>query len=381
MATTADELISQLRRHGISYLVATGSTGANAREATKERWSRARLLAELAQTPHARVHEALIPLLVLQPGMALEAQTVLRAQSSEVATSLGTALLAALGVRYVWHLPLALALGHAPSDPSEQLLASLREERRLPAPWIDYGEALLQCLEAQECERSGLTLSYRMAWEDALRHGLWQRYHTDRRPQASHRALTLFPPGCHPRTVVPGDTSSVAEETRAFLRQLASMLQEPCRLYVGSETALMLAGLHAQPAPIDIILAPDAPLSPSAEEALAHMRQAWVPDTAVSSVLPFAAWHRRTRRVFASGPLEVYAPNWATLSISKIALGTTTHIADVHLLATHGYISAAELDATHAALRARSGRELECVGIGAELFQEISAAVRQLVFA
>ncbi|HCI79686.1 MAG TPA: hypothetical protein DHW02_08350 [Ktedonobacter sp.] len=133
----ADELISNLRRWGIVYLVGLEH---DAPMLETHYLSPIDLIQQLANLrDNARIRDASISLFLLHPELSKAILQAIQISEPAVAEQIITLILAALYLQRKWSIRLALASGHLPALP-EAPFAQFWQQRHLPAPACYHGE-------------------------------------------------------------------------------------------------------------------------------------------------------------------------------------------------------------------------------------------------
>lgn len=176
----ADQLISILRRWGITYLLGEG-TPIHPSDMVTNRASAVRLIKRLVQCEYPRVRDAMISLFLLHPRLADAALEALKTSTPATAEQIATLILATLYLQRMWSIRLALALGHAPDFPEEPF-AHLWQRHQLPPPAYHDGEWGLTKLQEYEQRQTGLPLNYLRDWQNQVDHLLLQEEFYHRTP-------------------------------------------------------------------------------------------------------------------------------------------------------------------------------------------------------
>ncbi|HZU01342.1 MAG TPA: DUF6036 family nucleotidyltransferase [Ktedonobacteraceae bacterium] len=374
----ADQLISILRRWGITYLVGEGTPIHPSDMATNQA-SAVRLIKRLAQCEYPRVRDAMISLFLLHPRLADAALEALKTSTPATAEQIATLLLATLYLQRMWSIRLALALGHAPDFP-EELFAHLWQRRHLPPPAYHDGEWGLTKLQEYEQRQSGLPLNYLRDWQNQVDHLLLQEefYHCtptfpvmqlleDRKDDEQEPEMSMRP------NVDKGQIEN-------FLRNLGRTFRRPGRLYLVGGAALVHMGIRSGSTQ-DIDVEIRATNEDEMMEAIRHLKDTMNINIEFASPGDFMPlpkqWEMHAKYIGRYGTIEAFYFDFYSIALSKIQRGSTGDIRDVKLLLEQGIITLPELDEAYNEVLPQVGKR-PYGRLDPKQFAERYATIRQL---
>lgn len=342
-----DQLIMQLRRWGVNYLV--GLDHAAEAEAQVKHIDPVALIRHLARcNEYPRVRDASIALFLLHPELADSVLTVLRDDEPDVAERLAALTLATLYLQRMWFLRLTLAFGR-PSCFPERPFAFLWRSRNLSAPACHNGQWGLLELQAWEQRRTGLPFTYIGDWQNQVDHLL-------RQEEARQRPVEFLIPfqddalpdeeECH-MSIRPAVDKTAVE---SFLQQLGRSFHKPGRLYLVGSAALVHAGIRP-----GFTLDIDVQVGGANEgelivaiQCLIQQMQVNVEFASPADFIPLPSqWESHAQYVGRYGEIEVFYFDFYSIALSKIERGNDRDIRDVKLLIEQRIILLDELDATY----------------------------------
>jgi Nucleotidyltransferase of unknown function (DUF6036) len=352
-----DQLITQLRAWGVTYLVGL-EHDAHSSSLQREQMSPATLIKLLAQcNEYPRVRDASISLLLLHPELADSILEALQESEPGVAEQIAVLTLATIYLQRLWSVRLTLALGYPPCFP-EQRFAFLWRSRNLPPPACHYGKWGLLALQEYEQKRTGLPFTYIGDWQNQIDHLLLQE-------EAKHHRLAV-------QITLPGDEqknelecnmsmrSSVDKTTiESFLRELGRTFRKPGRLYLVGGAALVHAGVRPG-FTVDI----DVQVGGTNEgelivaiQRLIQQMQINIEFASPADFMPLPSdWEMHAQYVGRYGEIDVFYFDFYSIALSKIERGNSRDIADVKLLVQHKIITLDELDVAYQEVLAQLGQ-------------------------
>lgn len=381
-AATTGQIISELRRLGIQYLL----TDQNTPPLTIP-LSETTLLVALAQTSDPRVRDAFISLLLLHPTLAKVIPDAITHSKPSTVESMQTLILATLYEQRIWYPLLTMTLGTPPNVP-EAPFAPFWQAWHLPSPWLDFGLPGAQALAQHERERTGIFADYLGDWHNQIQHLVTQEW--DRHSAKDEvRPLVIAPPWPEfypteeylPMSWRPDVTRADIER---FLTELGQQIHQASgRIYLVGGAELVhnnVRGQGASTADIDMQL--DVPDSQEVEQVIRQLKIRLGVNVELASPADFIplppSWVTMSPYVGRYGRLDVFYFDYYSLALSKIERGQARDLQDVALLAQHGLIQQAPLEAAYQQI-------LPQVGTGrffnidpARFAQKFAAVVAQL---
>jgi hypothetical protein len=341
----ADQLISILRKWGITYLVGEGSPIPPSDMVTN-RASAVRLIERLVQCEYPRVRDAMISLFLLRPALADAALEALRTSTSATVEQITTLILATLYLQRMWSIRLALALGHAFDFPEEPF-AHLWQRRYLPSPAYHDGEWGLTKLQEYEQRKSGLPLNYLRDWQNQVDHLLLQEefYHhipafpvmrllDERKDDEQEPEMSMRP------NVDKGQIEN-------FLKNLGRSFRKPGRLYLVGGAALVHMGIRSGSTQgIDVEIR--ATNEDEMMEAIRRLKDTLNINIEFASPGDFMPlpkqWEMHAKYIGRYGQIDAFYFDFYSIALSKIQRGSTGDIRDVKLLLEQRIVALPELD-------------------------------------
>jgi hypothetical protein len=352
-----DQLISQLRAWGVTYLVGLDH-GAHPLTLQREQLSPVALIQRLVQCEeYPRVRDASISLFLLHPELADSILEALQESEPGVAEQIAVLTLATIYLQRLWSVRLTLALGYPPCFP-EQRFAFLWRSRNLPPPTCHYGRWGLLALQEYEQKRTGLPFTYIGDWQNQIDHLLFQE-------EAKHHRLAV-------QIILPGDEqknelecnmsmrSSVDKTAiESFLRELGRTFHKPGRLYLVGGAALVHAGVRPG-FTVDI----DVQVGGTNEgelivaiQRLIQQMQINIEFASPADFMPLPSdWEMHAQYVGRYGEIDVFYFDFYSIALSKIERGNSRDIADVRLLVQQKIIILDELDVAYQEVLAQLGQ-------------------------
>jgi hypothetical protein len=350
-STTTAQLIGELRRWGVAYLMTEQHIVLPVAPLSAEQ-----LVIALAQAQEPRVRDAFLALVLLHPTLAESIPHAIECSDASTAASIHTLALATLYEQRIWYPLLTMALGAPPQVP-EMPFAPLWQTWHLAPPWIDFGLVGIHALAQHERDRTGIVADYVGDWHNQIQHLVAQEW--ERHPVANGvRPLQIAPAWPVPHSREEGSWMSLRPDvTRAdierFLTELGQQVHQASgRIYLVGGAALVHRAVRGQGASTaDIDLQLDVTDSAEVEQVIRQLKFLLGINVELASPADFIplppSWVTMSPYVGRYGRFDVFYFDFYSLALSKIARGQTRDLQDVALLAQHGLIQQAPLEAAY----------------------------------
>lgn len=375
-----DQLISQLRSWGITYLVGLDHESNSSTLQQRKPISPVTLIRRLAACDEdPRVRDASISLFLLHPELADSVLKALQTSEPEVVEQLAVLTLATLYLQRLWSFRLTQALGHVPDFP-EQRFAFLWRSRNLPPPVCHYGQWGLAALQENVQQRTGLPFTFIGDWQNQVDHLLFQ--------EEAKRNWKIVP------VHIPQDEQEDTEECNmsmrasvdktaieSFLQQLGRIFRKPGRLYIVGGAALVHAGVRpgfTQDIVIKVSGTNEGELVVAIQR-LVQQIQINVEFASPADFIPLPSqWEMHARYIGRYGEVDDFYFDFYSIALSKIERGNNRDIVDVKLLVQQKIISLDELDVAYQEVLAQLGKG-KYPRITPQRFSERYLAIRKLL--